>query len=230
MAAPATSPAPKPTALVAGGNGLVGSHLLQRLCASPDFGRVLAISRRPLVYDHPRLANRIVRFEELEKALKGTRCDIAFCCLGTTLRAAGSPDAFHAVDHDLVLAFARAALDAGAKRFVLNSAVGADARSSNFYLRVKGETEEALAKVGFVSLDIIQPSLLVGWRKELRPLELAGMAFLPLVGPAMLGKAEPWRAIMADTVAAGMIGATKSGRKGVYRYTYRGIHELARRA
>lgn len=229
MVAPATPPAPKPTALVAGGNGLVGSHLLQRLCASPDFGRVLAISRRPLAYDHPRLANRIVRFEDLEKSLKGTRCDMAFCCLGTTMSAAGSREAFRVVDHDLILAFARAALEAGARRFVLNSSVGADARSGNFYLRVKGETEDALARVGFPSLDIMQPSLLLGWRKELRPLELAAMAVLPVFGPAMLGKAEPYRAILADTVAAGMIGVTKSGRKGVYRYTYKGIRELAAR-
>jgi uncharacterized protein YbjT (DUF2867 family) len=217
------------TALVAGGNGLVGSHLLQTLVATSECARIIAVSRRPLIYDHPKLGNRIVRFEKLEESLAGTHADVGFCCLGTTLKNAGSQEAFRLVDFEYTVAFARAALKAGVKRFVLNSSVAADPAAKNFYLRVKGEAETALANLGFASLDILQPSLLLGLRSELRPAELAMMGVLPLVSPLMLGKLEPYRAIRASVVAAGMVGATRSGRKGLYRYTWRGIHELASR-
>jgi uncharacterized protein YbjT (DUF2867 family) len=213
--------------MVAGGTGLVGSHLLPLLCAAPEFGRVLALSRRPLVYDHPKLANRIVRFDDAAQAWSGLRADVAFCCLGTTRAAAGSQEAFARVDRDLVIEFARAALQGGAQRFVLVSSVGAAAASKNFYLRVKGETEGELGKLGFASLDILQPSLLLGWRRELRPLELAAMAVMPLVNPLMLGNAERYRAVSAATIARALLGAERVGRKGIQRYTHRAILELA---
>ena len=220
---------PRWTALVAGGNGLVGSRLLQTLVVTPECARVIAVSRRPLIYDHPKIGNRIARFEKLEESLAGTHADVAFCCLGTTLKSAGSQEAFRVVDFDYTVAFARAALKAGVKRFVLNSSVAADPAAKNFYLRVKGEAEAAIVKLGFASLDILQPSLLLGVRSEFRPAELAAMGVLPLVSPLMLGKLEQYRSIRASVVAAAMVGATRSGRKGVYRYTWRGIHELAAR-
>jgi uncharacterized protein YbjT (DUF2867 family) len=217
------------TALVAGGSGLVGSRLLETLVATPECARIIAVSRRPLIYDHPRLGNRIVRFEKLEEALTGTHADVGFCCLGTTLKSAGSQEAFRQVDFDYTVAFARAALKAGVKRFVLNSSVAADPAAKAFYLRVKGEAEAAIQKLGFPSLDILQPSVLLGMRSELRPAELAMMGVLPLLSPLMLGKLEQYRPIRASVVAAAMVGATRSGRKGVYRYAWRDIHELAAR-
>src|SRR5579864_1920393 len=107
------------TALLSGPNGLTGGYALEALLGAPEFGRVLAISRRPLLREHSRLANRIVQFERLEAQLKGTSCDVALCCLGTTLRKAGSQQAFRAADVECVLAFARAARSAGARRFVV---------------------------------------------------------------------------------------------------------------
>jgi uncharacterized protein YbjT (DUF2867 family) len=218
----------KLTAMVAGGSGLVGTHLLKLLTVQPDFGRVLAITRRPLSFDHPRLANRIVRFETLEQSLAGMRADVAFCCLGTTLRSAGSREAFRRVDHDYVLAFARAARAAGVTRLVLNSSVGADSSSRHFYLRVKGETETALAALNLAALDIVQPGLLLGWRNDPRPLELAAGLLLAIVNPLLLGPAERYRAIPASVVAAGMLGAARTGRKGLHRYTHREIRNLAK--
>ena len=114
-------------ALLAGASGLVGTCSLDALLAAPDFGRVFAVTRRPLGREHPRLANRIVQFERLEAQLKGITCHVALCALGTTIRQAGSQADFRQVDLDYVLAFARAAKAAQAQRFVVISSVGADA-------------------------------------------------------------------------------------------------------
>src|ERR1044071_247122 len=133
-------------ALLAGASGFVGGYVLDSLLDAPDFSRVFAISRRPLGRDHSRLANRIVQFEKLETQLKGTQCHVAFCCLGTTMKQAGSEKAFRQVDYDLVLTFARAAKAAGAQRFVIVTSAAAGPHSRTFYLRVKGEVEQALER------------------------------------------------------------------------------------
>jgi uncharacterized protein YbjT (DUF2867 family) len=189
---------------------------------------VHALSRRPLPFDHPRLANRVVRFEaSLQAQLKGLQCQDAFCCLGTTIRDAGSQSAFRAVDLELVLEFAQLALNCGAERLVVISAVGAAPGSKNFYLRVKGEMEKALEALRFRSLDILQPSLLLGARRQLRALELTAQLLMRVGNPLLLGSWARFRAIEAATVAAAMGAAARSGRRGVYRYTYAGIRQLA---
>jgi uncharacterized protein YbjT (DUF2867 family) len=217
-------------ALLAGASGLAGGFALDALLEAPDIRRVLAVSRRPLGREHPRLANRIVQFEHLEAQIKGAGCDVALCCLGTTIREAGSQQSFRAVDIECVLAFARAAKAANARRFVVISSVGADPGARNFYLRTKGEMEQRLVEAGFESLDILQPSLLLGWRGEVRPLELAARALTPLVNPLLRGRYIPYRAIPARSVGAAMLGAIRTGRRGVQRYTYEGIEALARLA
>jgi uncharacterized protein YbjT (DUF2867 family) len=215
-------------ALLAGASGFVGNLALDALLDSADVSRVFAITRRPLGREHPRLANRIIQFGQIESQLKGLTCQFALCCLGTTLRQAGSEQAFRQVDVDAVLAFARTAKAAQAQRFVVVSSVGADPGSKNFYLRTKGEMEQALMGVGFQCLDILQPSVLLGWRREIRPLELAASAVMPLVNPFLTGKREPFRGIPARTVAAAMVGVTRSGRRGLQRYTYSAIQALSR--
>jgi uncharacterized protein YbjT (DUF2867 family) len=215
-------------ALLAGASGLTGGHALEALLGAPEVARVLAVSRRPLGREHPRLANRIVPFERLEAQLRGVSCDVALCCLGTTRRLAGSEEAFRAIDLECVLAFARAAKAAGGRRFVVVSSVGASPTAGNLYLRTKGEMEEQLVSLGFESLDILQPSLLRGWRGEVRPLELAALAVMPLLGPLLRGKYLRYRAISARIVGAAMLGATRSGRRGVQRYDWEGLQALAR--
>ncbi|HEX4619105.1 MAG TPA: NAD(P)H-binding protein, partial [Steroidobacteraceae bacterium] len=165
-------------AMLAGASGLTGGHLLDELLGAADFGRVIAVTRRALPREHARLANRIVQFERMETQLRGVTCEVAFCCLGTTIARAGSRDNFREVDVDLVVAFARTALAAHAQRFVVMSSVGADPRSGNFYLRTKGEMEAELEALGFPSLDILQPGVLLGLRREMRPRELAAMALV----------------------------------------------------
>jgi uncharacterized protein YbjT (DUF2867 family) len=215
-------------ALLAGASGLSGSHTLDALLGAPEISRVLAITRRPLGHEHPRLANRIVQFDRLEAQLKGVSCDVALCCLGTTRRRAGSAEGFRAVDIDCVLRFARAAKAASASRLVVMSSVGANPVARNFYLRTKGEMEQQLEAVGFASLDILQPSVLLGWRGEMRPLELAAAVVMPLLNPLLRGKYLPYRGISARTIGAAMLGATRSGRRGVQRYDWEGLQGLAR--
>jgi uncharacterized protein YbjT (DUF2867 family) len=215
-------------ALLAGASGLTGSYVLDTLLDAPDFSRVIAVTRRPLAREHARLANRIVQFDRMETQLRGVACDVALCCLGTTLARAGSRDNFREVDVDYVVAFARTALAARAQRFVVMSSAGADPRARNFYLRTKGEMEAELEALGFPALDILEPGLLFGWRQETRLLELVTQAFMPLVNPFLLGKRAAFRGISARKVAAAMVGATRSGRKGVQRYVNPGIYALAR--
>jgi uncharacterized protein YbjT (DUF2867 family) len=215
-------------ALLAGASGLVGSRLLPLLLGATEYSRVLALTRRPLLLDHAQLANRIVRFDAgLEKQLAGLRCNDAFCCLGTTLREAGGQEGFRAVDQDLVLKIAHVAQAAGAERLVVISSVGASEASKNFYLRVKGETERALERLQFGALDIMQPSLLLGLRRNVRPLEFLAQALLWCVNPLLLGNLSRYRGMAAGEVAAAMLGAARGGRRGVNRYTVSELRALA---
>lgn len=152
--------------LIAGATGLTGEHLLDRLLSEPTVARVLAPTRRPLAA-HPHLENPVDELQGLLPQLSG-QVDTAFCCLGSTIKQAGSQEAFRAIDHDLILAFARRARELGARHLVVISALGANPNSSVFYNRVKGETEEALKAMGWPQLTIARPSLLLGARHEFR--------------------------------------------------------------
>lgn len=212
-------------ALLAGAGGLTGGLLLAALLDAADFARVYAVTRRPLPGDHPRLANRIVQFDRLEEQLQGIACQTAFCCLGASPEA-GAEEA-RVVELGHVLAFARAAQRAGADRFVYLSCVGAHPQSARTSLRFKREAERSLEALGFTSLDILQPAALLGIRRETRASDLTAFAAAPFVRLTSFGARAPRRAVFARTVAAAMLGAARSGRRGVYRYTYSGIRALA---
>jgi len=159
--------------LLAGASGLTGEHLLDRLLNEPTVTRVLAPSRKPLA-KHPRLENPVGEPAVFLPQLRG-QVDIAFCCLGTTIKQAGSEEAFSAVDLDMVVGFAKRAREMGARHLIVISAIGADPKSSIFYNRVKGQMEEALKAQGWPQLTIVRPSLLLGERLEPRLAEqLAG--------------------------------------------------------
>jgi uncharacterized protein YbjT (DUF2867 family) len=217
----------KRIAWIIGASGLVGSQLLPVLLNSGAYERVVALSRRPLRLDHPRLANRILRFENLEKELASLACTDAYCCLGSTIKQAGSREAFRAVDCDLILRFARYARANGAISLAVVSSIGADIGAKSFYLQVKGETEIALQTLRFPALHIFQPSLLLGQRRELRAAEGLARLVAPLVNPLLIGKLQVYRAISARQVAAAMASAVLSGRRGAHRYTYAEISKLA---
>ena len=155
--------------LLAGATGLTGEHLLDRLLNEPTVECVLAPTRKPLA-EHPRLDNPIGRLRTLLPQLSGD-IDTAFCCLGSTLKEAGSQEAFRAIDHDLVLAFAERARELGARHLLVISSLGANPQSNLFYCRTKGEMEEALQAQDWPQLTIARPSQLLGPRMEIRPLE-----------------------------------------------------------
>ncbi len=193
------------TALIAGASGLVGGCLLARLLAAPEYDRVIAVGRRRLDLEHPKLVQLTADFAALEKLPKPLGGDDAFCCLGTTWRRAGSREAFRAVDHGAVLAFAWAARRGGVKRFFTISSLGADPQARAFYNRVKGETEDALEVLGFGTLAIFRPSLLLGPRREFRLGEKLTAGLLWVAEPLLLGNLRRYRAVAADAVAGAML-------------------------
>lgn len=200
------------TALIAGASGLVGRYLLDLLTGAPEYDRVVAVARRPLDVEHPKLVEVVTGFDALDRLPRPLHGDDAFCCLGTTIRQAGSREAFRAVDQGAVLAFAWAAKRGGAKRFFLVSSMGADAGSRFFYTRLKGETEQALQVMGFETLALFRPSLLLGPRAEYRLGERLGAVGLALARPLLVGRGRKYRAIHAATVARAMLRASLGGR------------------
>ncbi len=165
--------------LLAGATGLTGELLLDRLLNEPTVERVLAPSRKPLA-DHPHLENPVGDPAVFLPQLSGP-VDVAFCCLGTTIKQAGSEEAFRAVDHDMVVAFAKRAREMGARHLIVISAIGADPESSIFYNRVKGEMEQSLRAQDWPQLTIARPSLLIGERLEERPAEKIAGLFSKLI-------------------------------------------------
>src|SRR5579885_3022203 len=216
-------------ALLAGASGFVGARVLDALLDAPEVARVLAVTRRPLGREHPRLANRIVQFDHLERQLAGSKCQVAFCCLGARVgeRGGAEEETLRRVDLGYTLAFARAAKAAGAGRFVVISTAGADVAARSGYLRIKGELEEMLARVGFGALDILQPAIVLGWPREMAIADVVRRAVMPLVNPFLVGARAVNRGIPVGTTAAAMLGTLRSGRRGPQRYTYEGICALA---
>lgn len=171
------------TLLLLGATGLVGRHVLARAGGDSRIERIVAPTRRPLA-STAKLTNPIVDFDRLPDAEWWT-VDAAICALGTTIKKAGSQQAFRKVDHDYILAAARLARAHGVAAFALTSAMGADARSRIFYNRVKGETEDGLTACGFSSLTIVRPGVIGGDRNESRPAEFVAIQVLRALGPLL---------------------------------------------
>lgn len=203
------------TALIAGASGLVGSHLLPLLLASGRYAKVIAVGRRPVPMVHPKLEQRTLDFDHLEDHRMALIADDVYCCLGTTMRQAGSKEAFYKVDYLYIVKLA--ALSAGnfAVQLLLVSAMGADARSRIYYNRVKGEMEEAVRQTPFRAIHLFRPSLLLGERSEPRAGERAGEAMLGLLRPVLIGALRKYRPIPAATVAQAMLRAAEAEDTGI---------------
>lgn len=213
------SQAPR-SALIAGATGLVGSLLLDRLLHEDLYRNVRAVVRRPLDQQHPKLIAVVTDFERLDENAEAFQADDVFCCLGTTIKKAGSQAAFRKVDHDYVAEVACLTRAEGARRFLLVSSIGADAAASNFYLSVKGAAEKAVEACGFPELHVFRPSFLTGARQEKRPGERAGILAARLLAPLLVGGLRRFRPLNARTLASAMVEAAKAGGSGrrVYRF------------
>jgi uncharacterized protein YbjT (DUF2867 family) len=197
-------------AVVAGATGLVGQALVHQLATDSTWAEVRALTRRPWPPElsHPTVVPSMVDYDHLEATPPWAKADQLFCALGTTMRLAGSQDAFRRVDFDYTLALARAGRNQGVQHFLLVSAIGASARSRIFYSRVKGETEDAVCALGFRSVTIARPSVLTGQRAERRVGEAVGTALARLAP-------RRWRPVAATTVARALVIAAKQDRPGI---------------
>jgi uncharacterized protein YbjT (DUF2867 family) len=190
----------------------VGGHVLDLLLADDEVWEVHALGRRSLGRAHAKLTEHLVDFEKLDVA--GIRVDEVYACLGTTIKVAGSQERFRRVDHDYSAAVARLARDEGARRLALVSSVGASPTAASFYLKVKGETERDIEALGYETLAILRPSMLLGERTEKRTGEKIGIAVARALSFAMVGGLRGYKPIEARDVAAAMVVALREGETG----------------
>ncbi len=200
------------TAWLAGGSGLVGSALLRMLLDDDHFVAVVSVGRRILPVENPKLVQVETDFATPSAFDAPPAPSVVFSCLGTTIKKAGSREAFRKVDHDAVVLLAQAARKRGAQVFVHVSSLGASMKSGNFYAAVKGETERDVGRVSFPSVYALRPSILDGDREESRPAERAGLAVGRVIAP-LLGKYRP---TPVASVAATMIALAKAPAPGVH--------------
>ena len=203
-----------------GATGLIGRRLIE-VSSAGDEARIVGIARREMTMPKgARVEMFVAEPAKWGEVLEAVRPPSLICALGTTWKKAGRDEAaFRAVDHDLVLATAKAARDAGIANMVLISSAGADPTSKNFYLRVKGQTEKELSKIGFKRLDILRPGLLRGRREDdMRPMEALGRFMSPLVDPLIPEKWAMYRSVDADLVAEAALGLAL--RKAAGRFTH----------
>lgn len=199
--------------LLAGASGLVGSHVLRLALADERITQVTAPVRRALTTTHAKLYAPLVDYDALPTDAAWWQADAVVCALGTTIKVAGSQDAFRRVDHDYPLVVARLAQSHGTPCYVLNSAMGANRQSRIFYNRVKGQLEHDLAHVGFASLTCAQPGLIAGERAEPRTFERAATLVLTALGPLLPRR---WRLCPAQNIARAMLDAALAARPGVH--------------
>ena len=201
------------TALLAGATGLLGRELARHWTGPGPLHLLVRKAAPPSLTAAPLLRAHVVDFTALPPL---PTAELAFCCLGTTIKVAGSQAAFRAVDFDAVLHFARAAQRAGVRRFGVVSALGASAKSASFYNRVKGEMEAELARIGFASLVIARPSLLAGDRASLgQPQRLGERLALAVSTTLAPFIPKAWRPIQAARVARALLRAVAAGALGV---------------
>ena len=214
-------------ATLIGATGLIGGYLLEELLKDDHFDTVSILVRRPFELIHPKLEKKLVDFDDAESyslPLEGS--DVVFSAIGTTQKKVkGDKAAYRKVDYDIPVNAARFCKMAGCEKFVLVSSVGANSKSNNFYLKLKGEVEEAVKQVGLKSVHIMRPSALLGDRKEFRLGEKIGSPVMKAISFLLPAKYKP---IHARDVAKAMVAVAKTGKEGSSTYEYTCIKKLAK--
>jgi len=214
-------------AILAGASGLTGSALLSILLQHPDYKEIVVLVRKPLPIENKKLFQVVVDFDRLDKYADLISGHALFCCLGTTNKKTPNINAYRKIDHDYPLQLAHIGFKKGVNQFHFLSSLGANAKSSTFYLRTKGETEEDIKKIGLPSLDIYQPSFLTGDRKEKRNGEKFLTAAMKLIDPILKGSLKKYRSIPAATVAMAMFKRSLINKEGTFIHPSDQIKQIA---
>ncbi|MGB3463824.1 MAG: oxidoreductase [Cyclobacteriaceae bacterium] len=217
------------SALIIGATGLVGNELTQRILSSDDYSQINIISRSKTTFDDYRITETNDDFENLSQHPEQFNVDDVFCCIGTTMKKAGSKEKFVRIDYHYPMEIARLSLkEPSVKNFLIVTAVGANPDSSIFYNQVKGELERDLQKLDFKSLHIFRPSLLLGDRNEFRIWESVAKAFSAFLSFFLIGSEKKIWAIQSEKVAEAMHNVAREGKQGTYFYEPAKIRSLTK--
>jgi len=189
------------TAIVFGASGLVGGHLVNELIGDDRYSKIFILGRKELPIKNAKIEQLIVDLFNFESYSDKVIGDDLFCALGTTIKKAGSQAQFRKVDFELPVGIAKLAEQNNIKGYYLVSSIGANAKSSTFYLRVKGETEDAITHIGLNRFISFRPSMLLGNRAEFRMGEIIGKSVMKAIGFLFIGSMKKYRGIEASSVA-----------------------------
>jgi len=215
------------SALIVGATGLIGGQLLRILKHHPYYQKIYVLTRRTLDIKNERVDELVVDFDKLSID-ELPQVDDIYCCLGTTMKKAGSKEAFRKVDYHYPLKIASLGIEKGAKQFMLVSSMGADKNSRFFYNQVKGEVEESLGSLDYQALHIFRPSILLGERNENRTGEQIGQVVMKTLSPLLLGGLKNYRPIKGKRVAQAMFIAAKQNLQGAHLFESEKIKVLAK--
>ncbi|NRF39074.1 oxidoreductase [Pedobacter foliorum] len=213
-------------AILLGASGLIGKNLLTQLLNNPGYTEVLAIGRRTLNMEHPKLKELIVDFDHIDQYASNIKGDVVFCCLGSTNSKTPDKVQYKKIDYQYPLDVGSIAQNNGATSYHLVSAIGADVNSSIFYPKTKGEVERDLKAIPFKSIYIYRPSFLDGNREEKRTAEKIMIVLMRFLNPLLIGGLKKYRSIKIETVASAMLKESLTDKKGVFIYSSDQIEAL----
>ncbi|MDB5023096.1 MAG: NAD-dependent epimerase/dehydratase family protein [Mucilaginibacter sp.] len=214
-------------AIIAGASGLIGSTLLNILLLKPGYDEILILVRKELPVEHKKLVQLVIDFEKLDEHVAAITGHAVFCCLGSTKKKTPDLGDYRKIDHDYPLKLAQLAKQNRVEQYHLVSAIGANRTSSNFYAKMKGETEADVQNMGLKCLHIYQPSLITGDRKEYRPTERIATLLMKIIDPLLVGGLKKYRSIPAQTVALAMFNQSLKNAEGVFIHPSDKIKRLA---
>lgn len=206
------------TAFLVGATGLVGGLVLEQLLADTYFEKVIVLTRKSLGKSNAKLKEVLVDFNKLDDYTAEIKADAIFCCLGTTIKVAGSKEAFKKVDFEYPFKVAQLAKQNGSAKYLLITALGASKSSLIFYNQVKGELEEEVSKLNFDAFHILQPSLIIGERTESRTGEGIAQKLAPVFDALMIGGLKKYKSITATQIAKAMVHYAKLNDKGIFKH------------
>ncbi len=215
------------TAIVAGSSGLIGSNLIPLLLANPNYSNVIAVGRRKIETSNPKLTQFTTSFDTLEEIKEELKGDVFFYCLGTTKSKTPDVNRYKTIELGYPTKAAQLSAENKVSQFHFISSLGADSKSANAYLRLKGKAEEAIQQLEFKSVHCYRPSVLKGNRKEFRMFERLFVGLMGIINPILTGKFKKYRSIDAELVAKAMVNQSLKNSLGIHVYESDQIRELA---